>query len=74
MTAFDDLHEQCDRRGWRLGLAGSTPDGCLVVNALEVRGVRPDRELLASAVAAPDGLDDAAVDCARALERQGLIT
>jgi hypothetical protein len=86
MSAYDQLAIQCERRGWRLCLCGSYPIGKhqpgLIVNNLAVRShPRTGRELLASAVAGvgvsvsdgTDGLDAAAVDCARSLERQGLL-
>lgn len=77
MTALDELWRQCERRGWRLDLDGSYPDGRhqpgLVVNALTVRD--RDRGLLATAVAGVSEaeLDGAALDCAHSLAEQGLI-
>lgn len=61
MSAFDELHHQCERRGWRLALTGNShyPDGsqasaqlpAMLVDGLEVRGRRDKffgaRELLA---------------------------
>lgn len=77
MSAFDELAMQCERRGWRLCLCGSYPNGRhgvgLVVNNLAVRA--HDRELLASVFADVDqaSLEGAALDCARSLAEQGLI-
>lgn len=77
MSAFAELALQCERRGWRLCLDGSYPNGRhdagLVVNNLAVRA--RDRELLASVFADVDreSLEGAALDCARSLAEQGLI-
>lgn len=75
MSAINELALQCGKRGWRVGIDGSYPYGRrqagLVVNTLEVRG--RDRELLAHVSCDPENLDEAAIDAARALARQGLI-
>lgn len=78
MSALDELAVQCMKRGWRLSLDGTYVNGRhqegLVINRLEVRtSPRTDRELLASVVAGPDSLVEAAVDAAQSLARQGLI-
>lgn len=79
MSAFGELAVQCEKRGWRLCLCGSYPDGKsgvgFIVNNLAVRS-RTDRDLLATAVAGPqqESLDAAAVDCAKSLAKQGLIS
>lgn len=89
MSALDELHVQCEKRGWRLALTGNAHnlDGtvaklnmpAMLVDGLEVRGVKiaGARELLVRT--AVDGLsrfdlDHSAVQLARGLERQGLIT
>jgi hypothetical protein len=78
MTALDELARQCERRGWRVGLAGTYANGRrrlpgLVIDALEIRG--RNRELLVSAVADSGhaALEAAAVDCALDLAAKGLI-
>ena len=51
MTALDELHEQCERRGWRLALTGTAhePDATpsprlnipgMLIDGLEVRGCK----------------------------------
>lgn len=51
MTALDELHVQCDRRGWRLALTGTAheQDGTpspklnlpgMLIDGLEVRGCK----------------------------------
>lgn len=90
MSALNELHAQCDKRGWRLALTGLAHqiDGKaseklnvpgMLIDALEVRGIKiaGARELLARV--AVDGLsvydlDKSAVQLAKNLERQGLIT
>lgn len=78
MSAYDELVVQCAKRGWRIALCGTYPQGKseagFIVNNLAIR-TRTDKDLLATAVAGPqrESLDDAAVDCARSLQKQGLI-
>lgn len=89
MSALDELNEQCERRGWRLALTGTAhyPNGeraplssyAMLLDGLEVRGARLHgaRDLLARVPM--DGLTrldfaQAAVDLARSLEAQGLIS
>lgn len=88
MSALDELHVQCERRGWRIRLTGSAhyadgtpgPDDlpAMLLDGIEVRGPRSTgRELLARVPL--DGLadhfdfDTAAVQLAQALASQGLI-
>lgn len=90
MSALEQLHVQCAKRGWRLALTGNAhfQDGtpapphwpAMLLDGLEVRGVATadGRELLARV--AVDGLsmdlrlEVGALELASALEKQGLIT
>lgn len=79
MSALDELSVQCEQRGWRVALIGGNLFGRreLLLTALEVRGVRiaGERERLAySAIASIDDVDQACVDVAMSLEREGRIT
>ena len=77
MSGFSELIEQCERRGWMVCIDGSYPLGVnqpgFAPNCLEVR-VRRTHELLAHVCLDPAGLDQAALDAAKALERQGLVS
>lgn len=70
MSALDELYHGCRRHGWRLGLTGHGEP--LQLATLDIRA--RNGELLARVpVNGPRELDQAAVDAARALDRQGLI-
>ena len=81
MSALDELHRQCERRGWRVALSGVCPGGTrlagLQLMTVDVKGrlVCGRRDLLARvSLDSAGSLDGAALDCAEALARQGLLT
>lgn len=82
MAALDELHHQCERRGWRVALCGwetltASGQSRLQLATLEVRGLRfaGGREFLACVPCESlADVDGASVELARALARQGLIS
>lgn len=78
MSGFDELHRQCERRGWRLRITGHYPNGRrnagVTLTHLDVVSSWADhRDLLARVPLRIPAFDEAALDAAKALHDAGMI-
>lgn len=71
---LERLAETCVRHGWRLGIVTDDHTSPLQLAYLEVRGRRPERELLARSPVTTASVDEACGDVEVSLKRQGLLT